>query len=203
MGEQIGLFGGTFNPVHVGHLKVARAAVDQLRLEELRLIPSAMPPHKTPADLAPGEHRLAMCRLAVRGEPRLSVDDVELRAGGRSYTVETLRTLRSERPGAELVLLIGADMLRELHRWHRAREILEMARVVTARRPDVSLGRLEALRRELGDESADRLLRDVLETPLVDVSSTEVRRRARAGEPIEPLVPETVARYIHEHNLYR
>ena len=203
MGERLALFGGTFNPIHVGHVAVARAAVSQLGLDRLMLVPSARPPHKTSGGLAPGADRLAMCRLAVEGDKHLTVSDIELRSPKPSYTVNTLRAVGREHPKGELVFLVGADMLRDLHLWYRFEEIVELARVVTVPRPGVALGRLEALRSALGDAVADRLLADVLETPLVDVSSTEIRRRVAAGESIEGLVPAGVARYISEHSLYR
>lgn len=202
MSKRIALFGGTFNPIHLGHLEVARAAMAELDLGRLVLVPSARPPHKTGERLAPGEDRLAMCRLAVGDDPHLEVSDVELRAEGPSYTVNTLRHFRAERPQAELLLLVGADMLRDFHLWHRVADIVRLARVVTMPRPGVEVGPLADLRQSLGDDVAERLLSDMLHTPLVDVSSTEIRRRVACGEAIEDLVGPAVARYIREHGLY-
>jgi nicotinate-nucleotide adenylyltransferase len=202
MTERLAIFGGTFNPIHRGHIAVARAALDELRLARLLLVPSAVPPHKAADDLAPGPDRLAMCRLAAADDPRLEVSDLELRAPPPSYTVNTLRELRRARPDAELVLLIGADMLRDFHLWYRAAEIVRLARLVTMPRPGVEVGPLAELRALLGPEAVAGLLADVLHTPLVDVSSTEIRRRARAGEPLDDLVPPPVARYVREHRLY-
>jgi nicotinate-nucleotide adenylyltransferase len=203
MKPRVALFGGTFNPVHCGHLRVARAAMDELDLERVILMPCARPPHKTAEDLAPGADRLAMCRLAAQGDARLEVSDLEMRRPGPSYTVETLRALRAARPEAELVLLVGADMLRDLHLWRQVEEIVRLARVVTLPRAGVDPGPLNDLGRRIGSEAVDRLLKDVLATPLVDIASTEVRRRVRSGEPIDELVPAAVARYIAEHHLYR
>ncbi|HOI54978.1 MAG TPA: nicotinate (nicotinamide) nucleotide adenylyltransferase [Phycisphaerae bacterium] len=202
MDSTIALFGGSFNPIHVAHLAVARAAMEALGLERLVLVPSARPPHKPSADLAADTHRLAMCRLAAADDPRFEVSDVELRRQGPSYTVDTLADVRRRRPEASLVLLVGADMLRDLHLWHRFEEIVRLARVVTLPRPGVELGRLEPLRRALGDATADALLADVLPTPRVDVSATDIRRRIRQGLPIDGLVPPAVADYIREHRLY-
>jgi len=203
MSERIAMMGGTFNPVHVGHVRLARAVVGELSLGRLLLVPCARPPHKTGARLAPSSDRLAMCRLAVEDDPRIEASDIELGGDGPSYTVDTLRRLGRAHRGAELLLVIGADMLRDLHVWRSASEVVSLARIVTLPRPGVDLGRLAALRAALGDEAADRLLGDVLATPLVDVSSSEVRRRVAAGEAIDDLVPAAVARYIAEHGLYQ
>lgn len=203
MSHRIALFGGTFDPIHRGHVTVVLAALDALDLEHVVLIPSAVPPHKHGRQLAPGEHRLAMCRLAAETDPRLSVSDIELRQAGPSYTVSTLQALAAEHPGAELLLIIGADMLRDFHLWHRAGEIVRLARVVTLPRPGVALGRLAELRQRVGDAAVDAILDRVLPTPLVEISSTDIRKRRTAGKPIGDLVPPEVARYIVTHGLYR
>ena len=202
MSDRLALFGGTFNPIHRGHVTVGRAAIERLELGRLVLVPSGSPPHKRPANLAPGADRLAMCRLAVADDPRIVVSDVELRSSQPSYTVTTLSTFHAEHPEAELLLLVGADMVRDFHKWRRHEEVARLARIVTLPRPGVELGELSELRRSLGDAAVDRLLADVLDTPRVEVSSTEVRRRVAAGEPIDDLVPAAVARYIAEHGLY-
>lgn len=202
MSDTIALFGGTFNPVHLGHVAIARAAVAELRLEKLILIPSARPPHKTGRLLAPDDHRLAMCRLAVADDPRIEVSDVELQSEGPSYTVRTLRRFREQYGEAEIIFLVGADMLRDFHLWQDFEEIVQLARIVTMPRPGVHLGDLAELRRALGDEAVKRLLADLLATPLVDISSTEIRRRVKASRPIDDMVPPEVALYIADHQLY-
>jgi len=204
MSDTIALFGGTFNPIHLGHLAVARAALGELGLEKLVLVPSARPPHKTGRPLAPDEDRLAMCRLALAAasDPRLEVSDVELCSDGPSFTVRTLRRFREQYSQAEIIFLIGADMLRDFHLWRSFEEILQLARIVTMPRPGVQLADLTELRRALGDAAVERLLADLLATPLVDVSSTEIRRRVKAGQPIDDMVPPDVARYIADHRLY-
>ena len=203
MGNRIAIMGGTFNPIHVGHIRLARAVIGELSLSRLLLVPCARPPHKTAAGLAPSADRLAMCRLAVGDDPEIEVSDIELRGAGPSYTVTTLHSLHRAHPEAELLLVIGADMLRDLHLWYRASEIVSLARIITLPRPGIKLGRLTALRAVVGDQVADRLLADVLETPLVAVSSSEGRRRIGAAEPIDHLVAPAVARYIAENGLYR
>jgi len=202
MDERLALFGGTFNPVHRGHIEVARAALAELQLGELWLVPSAVPPHKAAVDLAPAADRLAMCRLAARDEQRIKVSDVEALTAGPSYTVYTLRRFAGERPRAQIMLLMGADMLRDFHLWRRFKEIAGLARVVTLPRPGFEIGPLAELRAALGEVVVERILGDVLHTPLVDASSTEIRRRVKAGEPLDDLVPAAVAKYIGEHGLY-
>jgi nicotinate-nucleotide adenylyltransferase len=202
MSQRIALFGGTFDPIHRGHVTVIRAALDALDLEQVILVPSAVPPHKRGRQLAPGEHRLAMCRLAAKADPRLVVSDVELRQTGPSYTVSTLQAIASEHADAELLLIIGADMLRDFHLWHRAEEIARLAQVVTLPRPEVELGRLAELRQRIGDAAVDEMLGRVLPTPLVEISSTDIRNRLASGKPIDDLVPPDVGRYIVTHGLY-
>jgi len=203
MRERVAMFGGTFNPIHRGHVTVARAVVERLDLSRLVLMPSAGPPHKSSEELAPAEDRLAMCRLAAAEDSHLAVSDLELRRPPPSYTVDTLAELHREHPAAELLLVIGADMLRDFHLWRRFDEIARRARLITLPRPGVTIGPLAELRRALGDAAAEQILRDVQDTPLVDISSTEIRRRLAAGRPVDDLVSEAVARYIVEHGLYR
>ncbi len=202
MCETIALFGGTFNPIHLGHLSIARAAVAELGLEKLIVIPSAKPPHKTAEHLAPDADRMVMCRLAVGDDPQIEVSDVELHGQGPSYTVRTLRKFRERHTEAEIIFLVGTDMLRDFHLWRDFEEIVHLARIVTMPRPGVDLADLAELRSALGGAAVERLLADLLATPLVDISSTEIRRRVRAGQPIDDLVPPAVAHYIADHQLY-
>ncbi len=196
--ERIGILGGMFNPPHVGHLALARAAARELELERVLLTPVLVPPHK-PARWDPGaEHRLAMCRLAVRGQARLGVCTLELERPGPSYTVDTLRSIHASDPSAELTLILGADVACTLASWREPREILALASLAVAERENTSreqvLGALSPL-----DARAHV---SFVEMARVDVSSTLVRRRVTAGEPIEELVGPAVAGYIAEHELY-
>jgi nicotinate-nucleotide adenylyltransferase len=196
--KSIGILGGMFNPPHIGHLALARAAAESLRLERVLLTPVLVPPHK-PAKWDPGaEHRLAMCRLAVLGEPRLAVCTLELERPGPSYTVDTLKSIHASDPDAELTLIVGADMAQTLGSWRDPQEILGLARLAVAER-DGSTRRvvLDALS-PLG--RADRIV--FLPMPPLDVSSSLVRRRLSSGDPIDELVGPDVARYISEHELY-
>jgi nicotinate-nucleotide adenylyltransferase len=187
-----------FNPPHVGHLALARAALSDLGLDRVLLTPTLVPPHK-PAKWDPGaEHRLHMCRLATQGDPRIGVCTLELERPGPSYTVDTLRSIHASDPDAELALIVGADMARTLGSWREPREILKLARLAVAER-DGSTRRevLDALI-PLGSEGRTVFL----EMPRYDVSSSLVRRRLTAGAPIDELVGADVARYIAQHELY-
>lgn len=187
-----------FNPPHVGHVALARAAVSELGLDRVLLTPTLVPPHK-PAKWDPGaEHRLNMCRLAIDDDPRLGVCTLELERSGPSYTVDTLRAIHASDPDAELTLIVGADMAETLASWREPREILRLARLAVAEREDTS--RHEVLDALVPLEGHERV--SFLRMPRVDVSSTLVRRRLTAGEPIAELVGADVAAYIAEHELY-
>ena len=190
------MLGGTFDPVHRGHLALARAARDELALDELLFVPAGQPWRKAGRIMAPANHRLAMLRLALAGEPAFRVETLELDRPGPSYTVDTLEALRAARPGDELFFIAGEDALADLPNWVRPQRILELATLAVARRegvPQAAGERLPGL--------SERVVR--LKMPLVDVSATEIRERVRRGEPIGEMVPPAVAAYIREHGLYR
>ncbi len=187
-----------FNPPHLGHLALARAAASQLGLDRVLLTPVLVPPHK-PAKWDPGaEHRLAMCRLAIEGEPCLGVCTLELERPGPSYTVDTLRSIHESNPDARLTLIVGADMACTLGSWRAPREILGLARVAVAERD--GLGREQVSEAISALDSSASLVFLAME-PLA-VSSSLVRRRLTSGEPIDGLVGGEVAAYIAEHELY-
>jgi len=199
------LFGGTFDPIHHGHLIVARAVAERLGAARVVLIPASRPPHK-PDALASPENRLAMVRLAISGEDLFEASDVEIRRQGPSYTRDTVGQFRAEHGGdAGLLWLIGADMLPDLPSWHCVEEVLDLAQVVIALRPpwDERIERVFAgLTGRLGDGRVARLRQKVVRTPLIDISSTDIRRRAAAGRSVRFLVPGPVADYIARHRLY-
>jgi len=199
----IGLFGGSFNPVHHGHLIVARAVAERLSLDKVILIPSASPPHKPNETLADAHHRLAMARLAVTDEAGLEVDDIEIRRSGPSYTILTVQAYR-ERLGSdrELVWIIGGDTLPELATWYRAGELVDLCRMVTAVRPGFEAPDLSSLEKILTSHQITRLKGDILETPRIDISATEIRQRVAQGRSIRYLVPDPVRTYILDHKLY-
>ncbi|WP_233259617.1 nicotinate-nucleotide adenylyltransferase [Ramlibacter sp. WS9] len=192
--RRVGVFGGAFDPPHVAHVALARAAVEQLRLDELRVFPTGQAWHK-PNALSPAEHRLAMARIAFDGLPQTVIDERELRRPGATYTIDTLRELAAEMPGAQLFLVMGEDQAVSLTRWHEWRAILAMTTVCMASRAaDPNSGpRLLPVEAEL------RLLR----LPEMPESATQVRDRVAAEEGIAHLVPPGVARYIDQHSLYQ
>lgn len=198
------LFGGSFDPIHHGHLLVARAAAEQLGVGRVVLIPGAAPPHKLDKRLAPAAQRVAMCRLAVVGDPLFAVSDWEVSQAGPNYTLLTVQRFRAASPeGTELYWLIGMDSLRELRTWYRIAELVAACTVVTAGRPGVAPPELEECLAMLPVEAREAIGRHILNTPLIEISATEVRARARAGQSLRYLVPDAVAAYIETHGLYR
>lgn len=209
--RRIGLLGGTFDPIHIGHLRAALEVAEQFALDELRLIPSARPPHRGAPQVS-AEARLDMARLAVQGVAPLTVDDRELRRDRPSWTIETLESLRGEL-GAEvrLFLLLGWDAFCGLPGWHRWEELLEHCHILVLQRPDADSDAPETLRNLLAARSvADPRSLDgpagqiafVWQMPLA-VSATQLRERLAAGRSIRFLVPDAVLAYIHAHGLYR
>lgn len=196
---QVGLLGGTFNPPHVAHLVCAAEAHDQLGLDVVLLIPTAQPPHKAAPDDPGAEHRAAMCELAVRGDERLQVSRIELERTGPSYTVDTLRALHEREPEDELTFIVGGDMAHSLPTWHEPEGILRLARLAVAERAEVR--RADITERLVTLAGAQRIAYFTM--PRLDVSSSDLRRRVGAGRSIRYLVPDAVADYIAEHQLYQ
>jgi nicotinate-nucleotide adenylyltransferase len=202
---RIGVLGGTFNPIHLGHLIVAQMALERFELSRVLFIPCAMPPHKNGAGLAEGCHRLAMVQGAVEGDLHFEASDIEIQRGGRSYTVDTISVLHERFASADFCFIIGADTLMELHTWKQIDTLLTLVRFVTLARPGTNLAALRADpgRLRLPPPWPDRLLADVAEGRQVDVSSSDIRHRLAEGMSIRYLVPPCVEMYISEHNLYR
>ena len=197
---RIGLLGGTFNPPHLGHLVCAQDAWAQLGLDRVLLLPVHTPPHKE-ADGDPGvEHRVALCEAAVAGDERLGVSRAEADAPGRSFTVDTLSRLHDARPEDQLTFIVGGDMAASLPQWREPEAILELCSLGVAAREGVGREQvLERLDRELPGASGHVRFFDM---PRIDISSTLIRRRVAAGQPVRYLVPEAVAGYIEREGLY-
>ena len=199
---RIGIIGGSFDPVHIGHLIIAQDAAERLGLSEVVFIPAAVPPHKQHLQRLDSEHRLKMLRLAVESNPIFSVSDLEIRRGGVSYTVDTLMALREVHPDAALLLIVGSDTLVDLHTWHKTEEILELCEVVTFLRPGEDSLETIAEKIPLPAQQKERLLKNVIDAHRIEVSSSEIRKRLEEGEGIRYLVPPEVDTYIYEHSLY-
>ncbi|TFZ05090.1 nicotinate (nicotinamide) nucleotide adenylyltransferase [Ramlibacter rhizophilus] len=195
--RRVGLFGGSFDPPHLAHVALARAAVEQLGLDTLHVLPTGQAWHKA-RSLSPAEHRLALARLAFDPVPRARVDARELRREGPTYTIDTLRELRREHPDAELVLVIGADQAEALHGWRDSAEIPRLATLAIAERARPSEGPVPFDASHVPGGTWESV-----ELPPMPVSATAIRALVGAGEPIDTLVPEGVARYIDQHHLYR
>ncbi|HWE07796.1 MAG TPA: nicotinate-nucleotide adenylyltransferase [Solirubrobacteraceae bacterium] len=196
---RIGILGGTFNPPHLAHLVCAQEAHRELGLDQVMLIPAGIPPHK-PVDAEPGpEHRLELCRVAIEDDDRFVVSDLELRRDGPSYTVDTLKVLKSESPNNELVLILGGDIAAGLPQWREPERVLELATVAIAKRRGTARAAVQKALDQLN--GGDRAT--FFQMPSIGISSTMVRRRVRAGQPIRYFVPDGVMQYIETHGLYR
>ena len=200
--SRVGILGGSFNPIHTGHLILAQSAVEALELSTVLFIPCAIPPHKSAASLIAAEHRLAMVQAAIEGDFRFEASDIEIARGGISYAVETVAQLYPIHPGAELCFIIGADTLRELHSWKDIYSLLRLCRFVTFSRPGTSLQEVTQDSLRLDPPWPERLIADVVAGRQIDISSSDIRHRAAEGMSIRYLVPEAVEMYIAEHRLY-
>ncbi len=199
--ERIGVFGGSFDPVHIGHLIIAQDAVEQLELDRLIFVPTAVSPHKLHRAPTEGRHRFEMLQLATENNLRFEVSDLELSRGGVSYTFDTIQHLRAEHPDAELFFVVGLDSLVELHRWHRIAELLECCTVVPFGRGGEDPAKVIE-QCELSKGWKKKLLDRLIRIHEVDVSASEIRMRIAEGLSIQTLVPPEVEMYIAEHNLY-
>jgi len=198
--RRMGIFGGTFDPPHVGHLLIAEWAREQLGLERVIFVPSGTPPHKLSRARSSAPSRLAMTRLAVHGNPAFEVSALETRRRGPSFTIDTVRVFRRAHEHSRLYLIIGADSLDEFHTWRDPDSIASEVTLAVAGRPGAASGPARAERR-----APRRFASAVvwLDNPGLDVSSSGIRARARRGRSLRYLVPDRVARYIESHEFYR
>jgi nicotinate-nucleotide adenylyltransferase len=201
--KRVGIIGGSFDPVHMGHMVIAQDALELLDLSSVVFIPAAIPPHKQHMLQMDSEHRLNMLRLAVEADTRFCVSDIEVQRGGVSYTVDTIHALEREYGNAELFLIVGSDTLVDLHNWHRINEILDLCGVATFLRPGED--ELDGIEQKimLPADAKKRLLDHVFEAHRIGISSTEIRMRLAQGRCIRYLVPPEVEKYIYEHGLYQ
>ncbi len=200
----LGVFGGTFDPIHIAHLAVAEEAAEALGLERVVFIPAGQPPHKPGLDITPAVDRLAMVELAIAGNPRFAVDRLEIDRAGPSWTVDTLEALRASRTAAgaspDLTLVLSAEAFLGLMTWREPRRVMELARVVVAPRDGYPDAGLDFLAEHLPD-LADRAT--FLDAPRLRLSASELRARAARGRSLRYLVPDAVAAYIGDHDLYQ
>ena len=194
---RVGVLGGTFDPIHMGHVEVAKAAMECARLDRVLFVPSAQPPHRAAAE-ASAEDRLAMSRLAVDGDSRLEVSDVEVKRGGKSYTVDTLRELHRSLPDDELFLILGWDAARLFRTWHQPEGVSALASFVIVGRPGMPPPKQADLK--LAGLDPDRVVVCLLPTP--DISGSELRRAIAAGISVAGKLAPAVERYIAVHHVY-
>jgi nicotinate-nucleotide adenylyltransferase len=200
---RVGVFGGTFDPVHFGHLILAEQAREQARLDEVWFVPAARPPHKPEHALTRFDQRVEMLQLAVAGNPAFRVDELEKERDGPSYTADTVAELRRRAPAGELLLLVGSDTLLDLGQWHQPERILREVALLVTTRPGHPVPPPDQLRGRLGLAPDVPLRYQTVETPLVDLSSRDLRRRAAAGRSLRYLTPRAVEVYVAQRGLYR
>jgi nicotinate-nucleotide adenylyltransferase len=195
--ERLGVLGGTFDPIHEGHLAAARAAVECARLDRVIFVPTGQPAHRPPASAAQ-EHRLAMTQLAISGDPRFGISDIELSRPGASFTSDTLRALHATYPDAQLSLILGWDAAKLFTSWHEPEKVRELATIVVVARPGSGSPRPSDL--EASSLDGDGVILCLEHTP--DISASAIREDVKGGRSIAGKVPPDVERYITDHHLY-
>lgn len=198
---RLGILGGTFNPPHLGHLVCAQEAHAQLGLDRVLLMPARIPPHKEIASDPGAQVRRELCELAIGGDERFAISDLELGRPGPSYTVDTLRVLHDQAPQDELTFIVGGDMAKSLPSWREPNAMLELATLAVAERTGAERDEIRDELAVLAGATADRIR--FFDMPRIDISSSLVRDRAAAGQPVRYLVPEAVAERIAADGLYR
>ena len=188
MRKKVGILGGTFNPPHIGHLIIANEVLHALRLDEIRLMPNATPPHKQKDNRITATHRLKMVELAIEGVPSMSVETIELARGGTSYTFDTMELLQKREPKTDFYFIIGGDQVEYLPKWYRIDELVQKVQFVGVCRPNTTI------------ETAYPII--TLEIPQIDLSSTVVRKRLENGETTKFLIPDVVRDFIQKEKLY-
>ncbi len=197
--DRLGIFGGTFNPIHNGHLSLCVQLADALDIPRVLLIPTAIPPHKRVKELASGEQRLAMCRLAAQADARFAVSDLELRRQGSSYTVETLRQLEAMYPDTRLYLFLGTDMFLTVQSWYRAEEIFKRAFLAAGARHE---GDEHLMKEHLARLKGLGAQGEIVPCRVREISSTQVRAMRKEGRSLRGIVPPAVVEYMENRGLY-
>ena len=201
--KRIILFGGTFDPIHYGHIRVAHSALQQTNAEKVVFIPAQRSPHKKLFPVASGNARLEMITLAITGRDKFCVSDCELKRASPSYTLDTVRSFQVQcGSAAEFYWLVGADMVKDLTAWHKIGELIDQCRLSVMSRAGFDKPDFSGLEAVLGPQRVGKLAENVISTPLVDISGTEIRQKLASGRDIEGLVDAKVLAYIREHRLY-
>ena len=197
---RLGVLGGTFDPIHTGHLIAAETVRERCRLDRVLFVPAGTPPHKPAGEVTPARHRYLLTCLATLNNPFFEVDRVDLDREGPSYTLETIRALKRKYREAELFFIMGADSLLDLPSWHEPAALLASCRFIVTTRPGWDLAEAEERLGSLFAENKERI--EFVEIPGIEISSSEIRRRIAQGASVRYLVPDLVLRYIEEHRLY-
>lgn len=200
---RVGVFGGTFDPVHLGHLILAEQCREQAALDQVLFVPALLPPHKQRQSLTPFSQRVEMLQLAISGHSAFRIDELEKDRAGPSYTVDTLTQLHQQRPSDEFCFIIGSDSLHDLHLWYQPKRILELATLLVVARADFSVFPTMELKRSLQLDDAFPLRYQVIEMPLITIASRDIRQRIGEGRSVRYLIPRAVEMYVAEKNLYR
>lgn len=201
--KNIGLFGGSFNPVHIAHLVLAERAREQADLDRVIFIPARRPPHKPNRPLASSEDRLAMLNRAIADNEYFGISEVELNRDGPSYTLRTVRAFRNTMDiDGELHLILGGDSVLDLPMWWNAEQLVEEVNIIGVERPDHLFGDLSSVGQALGEDVAASIRHNQVGMPLMNISATDIRERAARGQSIRYLVPESVREYIYRNGLY-
>jgi nicotinate-nucleotide adenylyltransferase len=199
----IGIFGGTFNPIHIGHLIIAQDALEYFNFLNILFIPCQMPPHKNKLIVAAPEHRLAMLNYALENNPFFQACDIELERGGISYSIDTVKQLEKIYPNTDLCFIIGSDTLPELYLWKDIYQLLDMCTFVTLARKNFTGELMNENNLHLKPNYVKMLKKNVITGHSIDISSSDIRHRVAEGMQIKYLVPPEVEMYIAEHNLYK
>jgi nicotinate-nucleotide adenylyltransferase len=203
MSQRIGIFGGSFDPLHVGHLIIAEQFREGLRLDQVRFLPAKVSPFKQEQLPTTDKQRIEMLRLAIGAHPAFAIDDSEIRRGGVSYSIDTVRELQTQILGAEWFMLIGADSLTDFAKWKEPGELLDRVQLVVARRGGHGEIAWDALRGLTTPANIERIRSTAIDVPAMEIASRDIRHRVQHGRSIRYLVPASVEAYIREHKLWQ
>lgn len=199
--KKTGIMGGSFNPIHFGHLEIAECALKEYELDEVLFVPNYCPPHKSSGEMADADKRLEMVKLAIKAYPQFTYSDREIKKGGLSFTYQTMIELKEEEPETEFYFLMGADSLKDFDKWRHSEIIAQKCKILAAMRGDMGNQEVEQLAQKLSKLYHANFF--LLKIPQTDLSSTQIRENIRKGKSIKECVPKQVEQYIQEHQLYK